>query len=59
MFHEIGYETKQLVRVRIGPLRLGDLPRGHWRPLTSRELASLKPPSAKAAAAKISRRAAT
>jgi 23S rRNA pseudouridine2605 synthase len=49
MFHEIGYETKQLVRIRIGPLRLGDLPRGYWRPLTSRELASLKRPSPKAA----------
>ena len=41
MFHEIGYEVKRLVRVRTGNLRLGDLPRGHWRPLTKRELASL------------------
>mgnify|MGYP003694811289 CR=1 FL=1 len=31
MFHEIGYEVKGLVRVRVGNLRLGDLPRGHWR----------------------------
>jgi 23S rRNA pseudouridine2605 synthase len=38
MFHEIGYEVKRLVRVRIGNLRLGDLPRGHWRPLTKREI---------------------
>src|SRR5436190_6577496 len=41
MFHEIGYEVKRLVRVRTGNLRLGDLPRGHWRPLTNRELRSL------------------
>ncbi len=38
MFLEIGYGVKRLVRVRVGPLRLGDLPRGHWRPLTSSEL---------------------
>ena len=36
MFHEIGYEVKRLVRVRIGNLWLEDLPRGHWRPLTKR-----------------------
>ena len=41
MFHEIGYEVKRLVRVRTGNLRLGDLLRGHWRPLTKRDLASL------------------
>jgi 23S rRNA pseudouridine2605 synthase len=41
MFRAIGYDVKQLVRVRVGNLRLGDLPRGHWRPLTKRELASL------------------
>jgi len=40
MFHEIGYEVKRLVRVRIGNLSLGDLPRGHWRPLTKREIES-------------------
>jgi len=42
MFHEIGYEVKRLVRVRIGNLRLGDLPRGHWRALTRRELESVE-----------------
>jgi pseudouridine synthase len=42
MFHEIDYEVKSLVRVRVGNLRLGDLPRGHWRALTKRELAALK-----------------
>ena len=43
MFYEIGYEVKRLVRVRIGNLRLGDLPRGHWRPLAKEELLSLEP----------------
>jgi len=41
MFYEIGYEVKRLIRIRIGRLRLGDLPRGHWRPLTKDELRSL------------------
>ena len=41
MFHEIGYEVKRLVRIRIGKTRLGDLPRGHWRALTRRELENL------------------
>lgn len=45
MFYEIGYEVNRLVRVRIGNLRLGDLPRGHWRPLTKSELRSLEPGS--------------
>jgi len=40
MFYELGYEVEKLVRVRVGQLRLGDLPRGHWRPLTKSELKS-------------------
>jgi 23S rRNA pseudouridine2605 synthase len=43
MFEAFGYRVKHLIRLRIGNLRLGDLPRGHWRPLTSVELNSLKP----------------
>jgi 23S rRNA pseudouridine2605 synthase len=43
MFYEVGYEVKKLVRTRIGRLRLGDLPRGHWRPLSKGELKSLQP----------------
>ena len=43
MFYEVGYEVNRLVRTRMGNLRLGDLPRGHWRPLTSAELRSLEP----------------
>jgi 23S rRNA pseudouridine2605 synthase len=41
MFEAIGYKVKRLVRIRIGNLRLGDLARKHWRPLTKRELESL------------------
>jgi len=40
VFEAVGYHVKGLVRVRIGSLRLGDLPRGHWRALTQRELKS-------------------
>jgi len=42
MFEAVGYHVKNLVRVRIGKLRLGDLPRGHWRALTKRELESFE-----------------
>src|SRR5882724_2865906 len=42
MFHEIGYEVKRLIRIRIGNIRLGDLPRGHWRALTKRDLESVE-----------------
>ena len=42
MFEAVGYRLKRLVRIRIGTLRLGDLPLGHWRALTSRELKLLE-----------------
>ncbi len=42
MFEAIGYKVKHLVRTRIADLRLGDLPRGHWRPLTKSELTKLQ-----------------
>jgi 23S rRNA pseudouridine2605 synthase len=42
MFEALGYHVKHLLRVRIGSLRLDNLPRGHWRALTKRELESLK-----------------
>jgi len=42
MFEQVGYEVKRLVRIRIGSLRLGDLPRGRWRALAKREIDSLK-----------------
>jgi len=42
MFEAVVYRVKHLVRIRLGNLRLADLPRGHWRPLTKRELRSLE-----------------
>jgi len=42
MFEAVGYRVKHLVRVRLGNLRLADLPHGHWRFLTKRELRSLE-----------------
>ena len=41
MFEAIGYQVKRLVRTRMGDLRLGELPKGHWRPLSRSELARL------------------
>jgi 23S rRNA pseudouridine2605 synthase len=43
MFHAVGYRVKHLVRTRIGNLRLGDLPCGHWRTMTLPELKELQP----------------
>jgi 23S rRNA pseudouridine2605 synthase len=43
MFEALGYKVKRLVRVRLGNLRLDDLPRGHWRPLNQREIERLRP----------------
>src|SRR5262249_26441507 len=34
MLYAVGYEVKRLVRIRIGSLRLGELPLGEWRALT-------------------------
>ena len=45
MFFALGYDVKRLVRTRVGHLRMGDLPRGHWRPLNKTELKSLQPVS--------------
>jgi 23S rRNA pseudouridine2605 synthase len=42
MFETFGYRVEHLVRTRVGNLRLGDLPRGHWRPLTKKEIESLR-----------------
>ena len=38
MVDQIGPPVVLLRRIRFGPLKLGDLPRGMWRPLTSEEL---------------------
>jgi 23S rRNA pseudouridine2604 synthase len=37
----VGLHVMDLVRIRIGPLRLGDLPEGRWRVLTPAERAAL------------------
>lgn len=38
---ELGFEVLRLVRVAVGPLTLGDLPRGEYRPLTPEEVSAL------------------
>ena len=38
-----GFHGKKLARLRMGNLRLGDLPRGHWRQLSAREIPIIKP----------------
>src|SRR6476620_9715802 len=37
----VGHPTLRLVRVAIGPIKLGDLAAGHWRVMTPQERASL------------------
>ena len=43
MAAHFGFRVKQLLRVRIGPVRLGHLKPGQWRNLTDAELAGLLP----------------
>ena len=38
----LGYPVRQLIRVRIGPLKLGNMKLGQWRHLTAREVEELK-----------------
>jgi 23S rRNA pseudouridine2605 synthase len=38
----VGHPVQRLIRVRLGPLRLGTLKPGQWRPLTQRELDELR-----------------
>jgi len=42
MFAALGYKVKRLTRTRLGPLRLGRLPRGGSRELTAREVEALR-----------------
>lgn len=42
MVEAIGHEVVLLRRVRFGPLKLNDLPRGMWRELTREEIDALK-----------------
>lgn len=41
MVEAVGHEVVLLRRVRFGPLKLGDLPRGLWRSLTEEEIRAL------------------
>jgi len=41
MFAVLGLEVTRLVRVRIGPIQLGELPTGKWRMLTDIEVKTL------------------
>jgi 23S rRNA pseudouridine2605 synthase len=38
----IGHKVQRLVRVAVGPVRLGDLPSGAVRPLERQEVAALR-----------------
>ncbi|HEC24013.1 MAG TPA: rRNA pseudouridine synthase [Chloroflexi bacterium] len=38
----LGYPALRIVRIRLGPLELGDLPPGGWRLLTEEEVAALQ-----------------
>ncbi len=42
MLYELGYEVERLARVRLGPLKIGEMHPGEWRLLTSKEVAMLK-----------------
>lgn len=44
MLYELEYEVERLVRVRIGPLKIGEMRPGEWRLLTAKEIATLKTP---------------
>jgi 23S rRNA pseudouridine2605 synthase len=41
MFEALGHPVQALVRLRFGPIALGDLPAGHTRALTPKELSAL------------------
>jgi 23S rRNA pseudouridine2605 synthase len=42
MFEALGHPVQTLVRLRFGPIALGDLPVGHSRSLTPKELSALR-----------------
>ena len=43
LFGVCGFELSRLQRVQIGPVKLGELPKGKWRALTPQEIKSLMP----------------
>jgi hypothetical protein len=42
MMSEVGHAVLRLRRLRFGPVELGNLERGAWRPLSGQELAGLR-----------------
>lgn len=42
LFARVGHKVMWLQRIAFGPLRLGDLPVGHYRPLSAEEIRSLQ-----------------
>jgi len=42
MLYALGYEVTRLRRIRIGPIKLGEMPVGEWRPMTPHELREIK-----------------
>ncbi|EDY16969.1 pseudouridine synthase [Chthoniobacter flavus Ellin428] len=45
MLYDLGYEVERLARIRLGPLKIGEMRPGEWRLLTSKEIAALKGPA--------------
>jgi hypothetical protein len=46
MLERFGFRAKALERIRMGNLRLGDLPLGHWRQLVARDIHAVIPSAA-------------
>ncbi len=42
LLEAVGHPVMRLMRVRFGPVRLGDLPPGQWRELTNKEIKALE-----------------
>jgi len=42
LLEAVGHPVTRLLRVRFGPVRLGELPSGEWRELTEQEIRALK-----------------
>jgi 23S rRNA pseudouridine2605 synthase len=40
----VGHPVQRLIRVRMGPIELGDLPVGGYRPLSAKEVRRLRLP---------------
>jgi len=49
MLDAIGHPVRRLIRIRMGPLELGNLPVGRWRELTKQEVQLLKRATAETA----------